>query len=225
MLSEQGIAELGEGLPFYKHLNDEEKKTVNAAAAEKTFAKGQHLYNGGSECVGLIYVRSGQLRAYMTSEEGKEITLYRLLDGDVCILSASCMLKNVNFDIHIEFEKDSFLILIPTNIFEGINNKNLAVKEYTLDLVSSRFSDVMWVLEQLVFSPLGKRLAAFLLDQSALEQSDTLHITHEFIAKDLGSAREVITRMLKYFQDDGLVRLSRSSIEIVNYEGLRKHAG
>ena len=208
-------------LPFYKKLSEAERLLLIGSSIMKTFPKHEHLYQGGGECSGLIILMEGQLRAYITSPEGKEITLYRLLDGDVCIMSASCMLKDINFDIHLDMEKECKLILIPSHIFESLNDKNPLVKEFTLSLVTSRFTDVMWTLEQFVFSSMAKRLAGFLIEQYTLNDSLVLDVTHEFIANDLGSAREVITRLLKYFQAEGIVKVSRGSVKIVNFKKLQ----
>jgi len=211
-------------LPFWKKLSPQEKQLIQQSAQSKKLKKGEILLQGSDKCLGLVIVQEGQLRAYINSEEGKEITLYRLLFGDICILSASCMLRSINFEISIEAEKDSHLVIIPNVIFEKLNQENLDIKQYTLDLVTMRFSEVMWVMEQLVFSSLGQRLASFLFEQSIRENNPVLTITHEAIARNLGSAREVITRLLKQFQDDGMVRLSRSEIEITDMEKLRNMA-
>ncbi len=216
--------QLSASLPFYNKISLEERFLLLNSAIFKDYPQNEHLYQGGGECSGLIILVQGQIRAYITSPEGKEITLYRLLDGDVCIMSASCMLKDINFDIHLDMEKDCKLIHIPSHIFESLNAKSTLIKEFTLSLVSSRFTDVMWTLEQFVFSSMGKRLAAFLVEQSVLNGSLTLNLTHEFIAKDLGTAREVVTRLLKYFQSDGLVKVSRGSLIIKNLEQLKQLA-
>lgn len=210
-------------LPFWNDLSEAQRQTVLSNAGFYRFDKKSYSVRNADECVGLMLVKTGQLRAFITSEDGKEISLYRLLPMDICIMSASCMLKNINFDIHLEFERDSELLILPTPVFEKINKENPAVKTFTLNLVTSRFSDVMWVLEQLVFSNMGKRLAAELVEQSNLEQNLQLDITHEQIAKDLGTAREVVTRLLKQFQLDHLVKLSRSKIEIVDIKKLEQY--
>ena len=222
MLTENQILFLKNHLPFFNTLTKNHQELISNNGICKVFSKNDDLLNMGSECTGLVALISGQLRAFITSPEGKEITLYRLIDNDICIMTASCLLKDLNFEINFRIEKESNIILIHQIIYNMINNEDAVVKEYTLSLVSSRFSDVMWVVEQLVFSSMGKRLANFLLEHSALEGNNTLHITHEFIANDLGSAREVITRLLKYFQDDGLVKLSRASITIEDYKRLNQ---
>lgn len=220
MLNNIQIEILKAELPFYSKLNNEDKSIIADNAVSKKLVRNYHLSN--NECIGLVLVVKGQLRAFITSVEGKQITLYRLLDKDICIMSASCIIKDINFDIHIETEKDTEIIIIPSAIYNLLNNKDENVKSYTLQLVSSRFSDVMWVMDQLVFSSMGKRLANYLLEQSYLEDSTTLNITHEYIAKDLGSAREVITRLLKYFQSEGLVSISRKSITIKDRKKLNQ---
>ncbi|MEI8217229.1 MAG: Crp/Fnr family transcriptional regulator [Eubacteriales bacterium] len=223
--SRENIANLlGANLTFFNKISMQEQSLLTDTAQIKTYPKNDHLYQGGGECSGLIILLDGQIRAYISSSEGKEITLYRLLSGDTCIMSASCMLKDINFDINLDMEKDCQILLIPSHVFEGLSNKNPLVKEFTLSLVSSRFTDVMWALEQFVFSSMGKRLAGFLVNQSILNSDTKLLLTHEYIANDLGTAREVITRLLKYFQDDGLVLLSRGSLEILDIDKLKKLA-
>jgi len=211
-------------LPFWKGLTQSEQALIKQKAIIKKLQKNEILFSGDSECLGLIIVGQGQLRAFMISEEGKEISLYRLLSGDACIMAASCILKSITFEISIEAEKESEIAIIPSNIYETLSNENLLIKQYTLELVSMRFSEVMLVMEQLVFSSLGKRLAGFLLEQSTLEDSKEIAMTHEAIARNLGSAREVITRLLKQFHEDGMVNISRNSIEIMDMKRLQMMA-
>jgi CRP/FNR family transcriptional regulator len=213
---------LEEALPFWNSLTQNQKDILQNSAVSLSYSKGDNLHRGPHDCMGLILVKSGELRAYIISETGKGITLYRLFERDICILSASCMLKNINFDIYVEANRDSNIILIPTPVFDELNQNSLEVSKYTVELISSRFSDVMWVMEQVLFSSFDKRLASFLLEQSIADNSDTIHITHEEIAKNLGSAREVVTRMLKYFQNEGMVSLFRGGITITDKEKLKK---
>lgn len=221
MLDQENSAFLSDCLPFWKDLSEEQRLSVIRNTRYRMYEKDAFHIRSAEECAGLVIVKSGQLRAFITSEDGKEISLYRLLPMDICIMTASCMLKNLNFEINLELEKKSELLILPTPVFEKISEQNAAVKTFTLNLVSSRFSDVMWVLEQLVFSNTGKRLAQELMEQSNLAGSMQLEITHEEIARDIGTAREVVTRLLKQFQLDHLVKLSRSKIEIMDMDGLR----
>lgn len=209
-------------LPFHKDLNKEETKMLDKATKHIAFHTGDLIHNGENDCTGILVIESGQLRVYILSEEGKEITLYRLMPKELCILSASCILRNINFDIHIDAEKDSTLFLIHTSIYDTLKNQNSAVEKFTNELINERFSNTMWVMEQIVFMSFDKRLAIFLLDQSSLDNTNQLAITHEAIAKHLGTAREVVTRMLKYFQNEGLVNVSRGIITLLDKSKLRK---
>ena len=157
------------------------------------------------------------------SPDGKEVTLYRLYPGDVCILSASCLLEAITFDVSVDAEEDSECIVVGSCALEELSRRIPAVKLYTLETALSRFSDVMWVIQQILFMSMDKRLAIFLLDECAKTGSDTVKLTHEQIAKYMGSAREVITRMLKYFVSEGLVSSSRGEgIRLLNKPGLRR---
>lgn len=180
------------------------------------------MRSGSENCSGLFLLERGQVRAYIVSENGKEITLYRLFERDVCIFSASCIMKNIDFDIFIETEKETIAYLIPTPIFDKLSKESLAVQAFTNELMASRFSEVMWIMEQALFMTLDKRLAIFLLEQSNIEESDNVKITHEKIANHLGSAREVVTRMLKYFQNEGMVTLNRGTIQLIDRKKLER---
>ena len=222
MLNHNDLQYISQNISFWNKLTESEQKDLASYSYVMKYPKGKSIYRSNSECLGLVLVEEGQLRAYITSNDGKEITLYRLLSLDMCILSASCMIKNLNFDINIEVEKDCKVYIIPSSFFNNLNEKNLLVKNFTLELVSARFSEVMWVFDQYVFGSAAKRLANFLINQSNLEGTNTLNFTHEFIANDLGTAREVITRLLKHFSTDGLVTLNRGNITIENRDELEK---
>lgn len=208
-------------VPFWGQLTPDQQALLLGAAMERTVPKGTLLHNGSADCVGLFFLRSGQLRAFILSEEGREVTLYRLFDGDTCLFSASCMMKNIQFDVTIEAEKDTTLWIIPPDIYQAMMDQSLAVSQYTNQLIASRFSEVMWLMEQIMWKSFDKRLAGFLLSESTLEDSDTLKITHEKLAAHLGTAREVVTRMLHYFQQEGLVSLSRGAVHLTDRRRLR----
>ncbi len=221
-ITQTELAFMREALPFWNSITETQQAQLAQAVTLQTYSKGQSLHSGSQDCMGLLLVRSGQIRAFILSESGKEITLYRLFERDICIFSASCMLKNISFDIYIEAEQDSHILLIPTAVYNALNQSSLAVSNYTSQLISSRFSDVMWVMEQVLFTSFDKRLANFLLEQCAIDNSDTLDITHEAIAKHLGSAREVVTRMLQYFQNEGMVSLFRGGVTILDKKKLKQ---
>lgn len=178
--------------------------------------KGTIIHSDSMDCTGLLLIQSGQLRAYILSDAGREITIYRLFDMDMCLFSASCMLRSVQFELTIEAEKDTDLWIIPSEIYKKIMEESAPAANYTNELMAARFSDVMWLIEQIMWKSLDKRVAAFLLEEASIEESNILKITHESVANHLGSHREVITRMLRYFQNEGMVRLSRGTIEITD---------
>ncbi len=213
-----------ETLSFYKELSEQQQEMVLGISRESHFAAGETLHAGSDDCSGLFLIKKGQVRVFIISETGKEITLYRLFERDVCIFSASCMMKNINFDIFVEAEKETEAYLIPTPAFKKLSEEVLTVSNFSNQLLAARFSDVMWMMEQVLFMSFDKRLAIFLLEQAAIEESDTFQMTQEMMARHLGSAREVISRMLKYFGEEGLVEVKRGKVTILNREKLEKLA-
>lgn len=216
------LAFMKEALPFWNKISQDQQEKLALMTTAQVYSKGESIDNGTHGCMGLLLVKSGQIRAFILSESGKEITLYRLFERDLCIFSASCMLKDIDFDIYMDAERETRILLIPTLLYNELNKSSVAVSNYTSELISSRFTDVMWVMEQVVFMSFDKRLANFLLEQSVIDGSDTLNITHEAIAKHLGSAREVVTRMLQYFQNEGMINYFRGGITITDRKKLEK---
>lgn len=210
--------------PIWNKLTENEKQMLKNSAVKRRVEKGKILHKSSGECLGLVIVEEGQLRAFVLSEGGKEITLFRLFELDFCLFTASCVFSGIQFDVSIEVEKDTEFWLIPPNVYRELMEKSTAVANYTNELMASRFSEVMWLIEQVMFKSFDKRLAAFLIEESNIENSDRLEITHERIANHLGSAREVVTRMLKYFQNEGAVKLSRGAVEITDRKKLSEIA-
>lgn len=214
------MSTIGQYFPIWDKLEPAQRKRLEESATSRTVVKGTVLHNGSADCVGLIVVHRGQLRAYILSDEGKEVTLYRLFERDICLFSASCMLSSIQFDIMLEAERDTELWVIPVAVYQELMEHSLAVSNYTSELMATRFSEVMWLMDQILFKSFDARLASFLLEESSIEESDELSITHEKIAHHLGTAREVVTRMLKYFQSEGMVALSRGGIRLTNRKKL-----
>ena len=195
-------------------LEPAQRRELTAAASPRRLEAGGLLHGAGSECLGLLALRSGRLRAYILSETGREITLYRLFERDICLFSASCMVRSLQFDISIEAERPSELLVIAPDVYRRVMEESAPLANYTNELMATRFSEVMWLVEQILWKSFDRRLAAFLLEEAALEGGRELHITHERIAAHLGTAREVVTRMLRYFQSEGIVSLSRGAVRI-----------
>ena len=209
-------------IPFWNKLTLPQQERLASAAVARRADAGAVIHNGSADCLGLLLVCSGQLRAYILSDEGREITLYRLFERDMCLFSASCMLQSIQFDIQIEVEKDAEFWIIPPDVYKSLMEQSPAVANYTNEVMSARFSEVMWLMEQVMWKSFDKRLADFLLQESVLDGTDQLVLTHEKIANHMGTAREVVTRMLRYFQSEGLVSLSRGVVKIENEAALRQ---
>lgn len=209
--------------PFWVEISESDRAFICQNSFALTYKKGANIHDS-NECSGVILVRSGSLRLYMMSEEGKDITLYRLHKGDMCMLSASCVLKTITFDVFVDAEENSECYVISGPAFAEVSARNPQIKIFALETAVSRFSDVMWVMQQILFMSMDKRLAIFLTDESTRTNSDTIVLTHEQIARYMGSAREVVSRMLKYFVNEGIVEVSRKDIRILDKNRLRKLA-
>jgi len=208
--------------PIWDKLTPAQQEHIKSVTVLQKVSGGTVLHDGGANCLGLLLVKSGQLRAYMLSEEGREITITRFFERDLCLFSASCVMSNMLFDVFIEAEKDSELWVIPACLYQNLMDESLPLSNYSHNLITSHFSEVMWLMEQIMWKSFDKRLAGFLLEESALEGTNQLKITHEKIANHMGTAREVVTRMLRYFQSEGMVKLNRGTVDIVNEKQLRK---
>lgn len=209
--------------PDLKNLSLEDKNYLLQNTFYNKYNKGTTIHDG-SGCLGVILVKSGTLRVYLLSDEGKDVTLFRLHSKDICMLSASCVTDAITFDVSIDVEEDCECYLISGPAFAYIAENNPQIKIYALESTISHFSDAMWVIQQILFMSLDKRLAIFLLDESNRLGTDEIVLTHEQIAKYIGSAREVVSRVLKYFSNDGIVEVHRKGIKILDKKKLKKIA-
>ena len=199
-----------------------QKEKIAGSAVRRIAVKGTVLHNGSADCTGLLLVERGQLRAYILSDEGREITLYRLFDRDICLFSASCMMRSIQFDMMIEAEKDTALWIVPTEVYQSLMQESVPISNFTNEIMATRFSEVMWLIEQIMWKSFDKRLAGFLLEECSLEGTNILKITHETIAGHMGTAREVVTRMLRYFQNESMVKLTRGTVEVTDKAALEE---
>ena len=209
-----------EYFPIWDKLTDQQRERIESVTEFQKVKRGTILHDGSPECMGMLLVRSGQIRAYILSAEGREVTICRYFEMDICLFTASCVMPNMQFDVFIEAEKDCELWVIPACLFQNLMDESLPVANYARGLITGHFSDLMWLMEQIMWKSFDKRLAAFLLEESNLEGSDSLKITHEKIAAHMGTAREVVTRMLRYFQSEGMVKLTRGTVDIVDRKRL-----
>lgn len=206
---------------FWDKLTKQERELLCSSTAPVHYLKGANIHRGDQDCAGILLIKKGQLRTYLLSEEGRDVTLYRLFQGDVCILSASCILEAITFDVFIDAEEDTEALLIHSAVFHQMAERNIYMKCFGYQLAALRFSDVMWSMQQILFMGADKRLAIFLWDEISKTGTDEIKMTHEQIARYMGSAREVVSRMLKYFASEGIVTLSRGGIRIIDKKKLQ----
>ncbi|MBQ8790244.1 MAG: Crp/Fnr family transcriptional regulator [Ruminiclostridium sp.] len=212
-----------ESFPFWDNITEAEKDYICNNTYALSYPKGTTIHDG-TECSGVFFVRKGCLRVYMMSEEGRTVTLYRLHAGDMCMLAASCVLQAITFDIMIDAEENSECYIVGGSAFSTVSENNPDVKIFALETAVNRFSDVMWVMQQILFMSMDKRLAIFLLDEYTRTGSDVIGLTHEQIAKYMGSAREVVSRTLKYFSNENITEVSRKGVKILDMKRLRQLA-
>ena len=208
-------------LPFWQLLTEQERDTVQRSAMVRRYEKGTLIHDGGSECLGLLLVLSGEIRTYLLSDEGREVTLFRLYPGELCVLSASCVISQITFDTQMTAQQETEVLIIPAGLVAALTEQNLSVRCFLYELATQRFSDVMWAMQQILFKRLDQRLALFLMEESQRLGTDTIHMTHEQIAQQISSAREAVARMLKQFSEDGLVELKRGAIRLLDQKGLK----
>ncbi len=217
--------EFSDQFPIWNKLTSAQQKQITDSLISRTVKKGNVIHDGSGDCTGLLFIKSGQLRAYILSDEGREITIYRLFDMDLCLFSASCVMRSIQFEVTIQAEKDTDLWIIPAEIYKQIMEESVSIANYTNEIMASRFSEVMWLMEQIMWKSMDKRVAGFLLEESVIEDTQQMKLTHETIARHLGTHREVVTRMLRYFQSEGAVSLSRGMVEITDKKKLERLGG
>ena len=214
--------EFSQCFPIWNKLTHEQQERLRSVTDLQRISAGTVVHDGSPECKGMVLVKSGQLRAYLLSDEGREVTICRFFEMDICLFSASCVMPNMMFDVFIEAEKDTEIWVIPACLYQNLMDESLPLSNYSHALITNHFSEVMWLMEQIMWKSFDKRLAGFLVEESRIEETTALKITHEKIAAHLGTAREVVTRMLRWFQSEGMVRLTRGTVELLDPKGLEK---
>lgn len=209
--------------PFWDKLSNREKTQIIEASYIENYEKGNLMYRSKDNCKGLMTVQSGQLRTYIVSEEGREVTLFRVHDQDVCVLSASCLMDSIDFDVVIEAVEQTEVIVIPSVDLNHIMKSNPYVELYMYKAASEKFTEVMWTMQKILFQKMDQRIAQFLIDEMKHKNENVLEVTHDEIARYIGSAREVVTKGLKYLAEQGLIELKRGKIVIVDHERLEKY--
>ena len=215
---------LAKGFPFWNDLTPEEQEMLCRYTRPVHYAKGARVHSPLESCVGILLLRTGQFRAYLLSDDGRDVTLYRLFGGEICILSASCVMDSVNFDLYIDAEEDTEAYCISAGVFRSLMQQNVEVRCFAYQMTAERFSDTMWTMQQILFMSADRRLAIFLADELAKTGGDDVHLTQDQMAKYMGSAREVVSRLLKYFAGEGIVKLYRGGVTVIDKDRLLKIA-
>lgn len=206
--------------PFFNKLNDTERDYFTRGTRLREFSAGDLIHQPDIKCEGIIYMLSGTLRVYMLSDDGREITLFRQGPGEHCVLSASCVIDAISFEVFIESETDTTMYITDAPVVRKVSDSNPYLNIFTQELALEDFSEIMWTLQQVLFFSVDRRIAGFLLKESEGTGGNIVKATHEQIASSIGSAREVVSRMLKRFEEDGYIKLSRGSVEILDRESL-----
>ncbi|MGN0522904.1 MAG: Crp/Fnr family transcriptional regulator [Eubacterium sp.] len=208
--------------PFWKKLTDEEKQQVSNECYKEIYEKGTIMHKADDTCKGLMAVVSGQLRVYILSDEGREVTLFRVNTGEVCVLSASCLMDTIDFDVLIEANEKTEVIVLPSICLNKIIINNVYAELYMHKAATEKFSNVMWTMQQILFKKIDQRIAGLILDEANRNNTSELKITHDEIAKYIGSAREVVTKALKYLAEYDVIELQRGKIIVKDKEKLKK---
>ena len=214
--------ELKKILPFWSSLEQTHQDLIARGVMKQTHEKGTIIHRTEDGCKGLMTILSGQLRIYILSEEGREVTLYRVRRGEVCVLSASCLMDAITFDIFIEAMEETEVAVIPSTVLHEVMAQDPRVELFLYKTAAEKFSDVMWTMQQILFLRIDQRAAQFLWDEMQEKGTAVLYLTHDEIARYIGSAREVVTKVMKYLSQEGVVELSRGKVRILDKEKLRR---
>lgn len=209
-------------LPFWPYLSENEKDRLRQRSFVRNYKKNTIISNSNNECLGMLLVIFGEVRTYLLSDEGREVTLFRMYADELCVLSASCVISQITFETQMVASKDTKVLIIPVDTVALLKENNIHARCFIYELATKRFSDVMWAMQQILFKGLDRRLAGFLLAEARRTNSNVLFMTHEQIARYISSAREAVARMFKNFAEAGLVDMKRGTITLLDIEGLKE---
>ena len=209
-----------EAFSFLRNCDDHLYREFLQTAFLARLKRGQSICSEGAACDHLALVLSGSARVYKLGESGREITLYRIGVGKSCILTASCIVSQQPFPAFAVCENELEAILIPAGTLHSWMAKSAPWRDYVFGLVAQRMADIISLVEEVVFNRVDRRIAAHLIKQCRASGHSTLQATHQELASDLGTSREVVSRILKDFESNGLIETARGSITIRNPAGL-----
>ena len=211
-----------ESLSFWPHLTPQQQQTLTQTVQRAAYTPGQIIRSPDTDCLGALLIQSGVVRIYLLSEDGREATISRMTAGEVCVLSASCMLSAITFDVQIQAEGAVEALVIPVQYLAALMRENIYVENFIYKAAAERFSDAIRAIEQMLFYTLEQRVASYLLEESKRLETDTLQVTQEQLAQAIGSAREAVTRTLKKLSAAGAVELFRGGVRIQDRKSLER---
>lgn len=209
-------------LPYWGFLSKEEKAVLGQGTTCRTYQKNQYIHGFSDACLGMIYVCKGSVRVYMTSEEGREVTLFHIAEGDSCILSASCVIGEISLEVQLLAEVDTDLLAVHAGCFQQLMERNIQVKCFAFQLSTRRFSTVIWVMQQILFAHFDERMARLLVSTYEKTGEKQINMTQEAMAQEVNSAREVVARMLKTFALEGWIEINRGVITLKDIDALQR---
>jgi CRP/FNR family transcriptional regulator len=202
-----------QAFPVFKGSPEALVQDLLSAGRRQLVPAGKQIYSEGDSCTAIAFVISGNIRVYKIGQSGREITLYEIGPGETCILNASCILAGQGYPAHAATVEDTDLLLIPSSEFRRMVSGHEQMREFVFTLLSRRLSGVMELVEEVAFGRMDERLVEYLVERSAVGRLDT---THQSIANDLGTSREVVSRLLKDLERKGRVRLARNEITLLS---------
>ena len=219
MLTDDQFNRIAKTLPIFKRADPQMAREFRQVAFYARIPSGRDIFAQGDEVNAIALLLSGAVRVYKMSDTGREITLYRFSTGESCILTANAVLNNESFSAIATIEEDSEAIMIPAERFREWVNRYDLWREFVFNLLSQRLLSVIEIVEEVAFGRMDVRVASFVLERA--EMQNPLHITHQEIAFELGSSREVISRILGSLANQGMIQLGRGTIEVLNEQSLR----
>lgn len=202
-------------LSIWNKLSDNDKTLIINNSYFKSFSAKEIIHSSVKNCFGLIIVKTGILKATLSSKDGKTTTLFRIKDNDYCVISMSCVLSSINFDIDIIAQQDVTLLILPINIFNSVSKNNIYVENFAYKKMTERLSDVISALEQLSFMSLEQRIEKYITNEVMFYNTDTISITHDELAQNISSSREGVSRTLKQMEKKGIIKSSRGKITLL----------
>ncbi|MFA6972145.1 MAG: Crp/Fnr family transcriptional regulator [Gallionella sp.] len=219
MLNSDTRSRLLQLYPMLRELPAAELDAMLATARLMQFPAGTVMFDENQPCQGFPLLLSGSLRVIKSSAHGRELQLYRVKPGESCILTSSCLLGDTRYQARGIVEEPLEMIMLPATVFHSLLGKCEPFRRYVFQLFTERLTDLMELVTAVAFQKLDQRLAALLA-----AKSNPIHATHQAIADELGSAREIVSRLLKGFADQGWVKLGREQITVTNSAALKKLA-